>query len=75
MVTAIFTELQSIITSLISLLTGVFNGVAGLIYTAGVGDASGSLTLFGTLLLISAGSGILFFGLRWIIGLIKVRMN
>lgn len=73
MVSAIFTEIGSIVTAFVTLLGNVFTGVAGLIYTPGSGSDPGSLTVLGTLLLISLATGLVIWGFYFIRSLIRVR--
>lgn len=70
MVSAIFTELQTIATSFISFLVNVFNGVISLVYTTG--DNPG-LTVLGTLLLIGLATGLVMWAFYFIRSLIRVR--
>lgn len=73
MVSAIFTELTAIAQAFITFLVSMFNGVASLIYTPGEGNAAGSLTTLGTLLLIALGTGLVMWGFYFIRSLIRVR--
>lgn len=72
-ITTIFEALQSIVTSVGSLIASVFSSAVELIYTPGVGETGGQLTVVGVLMLISVAVGLFFFVLRWIRGLIKLR--
>lgn len=73
MVSAIFDAIQEIVTDFIETLGSLFTGVAGLIYTPGVGDAAGQLTVLGTLMLIALATGLVLWGFYFIRSLIRVR--
>lgn len=65
MVAKIFETITSVITSFVTSLTSALNGVVAIFYT----EESG-LTILGTLLLISLGMGIVYWGFRLIRNLI-----
>lgn len=73
MVSAIFTEIGSIVTLFVGLLGNIFTGVAGLIYVPGTGSDPGQLTVLGNLLLISMATGLVLWGFYFIRSLIRVR--
>ena len=66
MVSEIFSTITSVITEFFKSLSQGVNSITGLIYTPGVGEAPGKLTTFGTLLLISAGVGIVYWLFRMV---------
>lgn len=73
MVSAIFEAISEIVQSFIEVLGSLFTGVAGLIYTPGVGENPGQLTVLGTLMLIALGTGLVVWGFYFIRSLIRVR--
>lgn len=70
MVTEIFTTLSSIVTSVISMMGDLFQGVADIFYTSG---ESGGLTVIGVLALIGVGTGLFWLGFQFILRFIKMR--
>lgn len=66
MITEIFSTITEVITKFFASLSQGVNSVASLIYTPGSGSDSGKLTTFGTLLLISAGVGIVYWLFRMV---------
>lgn len=66
MVTAIFAELSAIVTAFLAVLADMFSGVGGLFY-----DSVDGLTILGTFSLLAVGTGVVWFGFRFIMGLIK----
>lgn len=69
MITAIFNTIKDAITGFTSALGDVFDGLQGLFVDTSA--ASPSLTFFGTLLLIAAGVGIVYWAFRMIKGLVQ----
>ena len=67
MIGAIFQTIATAITQFTSALTNVFNGLAGMFYDS----TNSEMTMLGTLLLIAAGVGIVYWGFGTIKGLIK----
>ena len=67
MVSEIFSTITSVITEFFKSLSQGVNSITGLIYTPGNGASDpGKLTTFGTLLLISAGVGIVYWLFRMV---------
>ena len=66
MVSEIFSTITEVITSFFGSLSQGVNSITGLIYTPGSGSDAGKLTTFGTLLLISAGVGIVYWLFRMV---------
>lgn len=73
MVVDIFATLGDIVSGFASLIVSLFTSVASIFYTPGVGDASGQLTVVGVLMLMSIGTGLVIWGIRFIRSLIRVR--
>lgn len=73
MISAIFTEMTTIATAFVSFLTSLFTSVVGVIWTPGVGENPGSLTVLGTLFLVSIVTGLVIWALYFIRNLIRVR--
>lgn len=70
---SLFESLQAIVSNVGSLIGSVFNSATELIYTPGVADAPGQLTVVGVLCLIGVGVGLFFFAFKWIRSLIKIK--
>lgn len=66
MITEIFSTITEVITKFFASLSQGVNSITGLIYTPGSGSDPGKLTTFGTLLLISAGVGIVYWLFRMV---------
>lgn len=75
MVSAIFTELSNIISAFATMLVSLFEAVAGVFYTPGTSGAAGSLTIVGTLTLISVGVAIVMWAFAQIRRMIRVKAN
>ena len=73
MISAIFDAISTIVTAFISLLVSLFTQVVSVFYTPGAGNDPGSLTLVGTLMLISLSTGLVMWGIWFIRSLIRVR--
>lgn len=73
MVGEIFETLTDIAQAFIGFLTGLFQNIINLIWTPGTGSEAGSLTVLGTLLLISLATGLVMWAFYFIRSLIRVR--
>ena len=73
MVSAIFAQLTSGASSFVDFLTGLFQNVIAIFYTAGSQGAAGTLTDLGVLLVTAISVGFVYMGIRWITKLIKFR--
>ena len=74
MISAIFSQLTSGASSFVSFLTGLFNNVVAIFYTAPTGSETvGTLTDLGVLLVTAISVGFVYMGIRWITKLIKFR--
>lgn len=71
MLTAWLQGLGSGVSGFISFLSSMLQSVVSLFYTAGEGNAAGTLTDFGVLAAAALGIGFIFMGLRWITKLLK----
>lgn len=67
MIEAIFETLGEIVTAFVEVLANVFSNIVTLFWNA----TSGQLTILGILLLISVGTGLVYYGYRVIRGLIR----
>jgi hypothetical protein len=67
MLQALFSELSSVISAFVSMLSSAFEQIIGMIYS---GD---KLTIFGQLMLIGVGIGIFYFVFSWIRSLIAIK--
>jgi hypothetical protein len=67
MLQALFSELSSVISAFVSMLSSAFEQIIGMIYS---GD---KLTTFGQLMLIGVGIGIFYFVFSWIRSLIAIK--
>lgn len=72
-VQAIFEALSSIVTSFVTMLTGLFQNVVNLIWTPGSGGESGSLTVLGVFMLIGLATGLVLWAFYFIRSLIRIR--
>lgn len=74
MIGAIFDQLTSGAQSFVTFLTGLFNNVVAIFYTAPTGtETQGSLTDLGILLITAISVGFVYMGIRWITKLIKFK--
>lgn len=73
MVTALFNQLTSGAQSFISFLTDLFSNVIAIFYTPGAEGAQGTLTDMGVLFVTAIAVGFVYFAIRWISRLIKLR--
>lgn len=71
MLTNLFETLGSIVTAFSGLLKSIFESAIGLIYNSTSG--SEGFTDFGTILLIGIGTGLLIWGLQFLMRYIKVK--
>lgn len=70
MLEKLFTTLSDIVTNFATLLKSIFESAVGLIYQSG--DSEG-FTDFGVILLIGIGTGLLIWGLRFLVSYIKIK--
>lgn len=70
MVETILSTIADVATQFGAVLTGVVQSAAALFYTPGAEGANGELTFVGVLLIIAVGSGLLFWAINLIRGLI-----
>lgn len=70
MVTQFIEVTTSWLTGVIGMIIASFSGIVPLFWTEGVGEAPGSFTFVGTLLLFGLGMSIAMLGLTFIRGLI-----
>lgn len=68
-ISEIFAEITSAVTSFTQTLSGAFNGITSLFYTAGQGSDPGQFTFLGVLVLIGCGVGLVYLVYRIIKGL------
>lgn len=74
MVSAIFTELQTIVSSFVDMLISLFESAVKIFYTAPSGsNTTGSLTVVGILALIGLGTGLVMWAFKYIKSLIRVK--
>lgn len=74
MISSIFTELTAIINAFVTMLVSLFEKVVDIFYTAPTGGTgTGSLTVVGTLALISLGTGLVIWAFHYVKSLIRVR--
>lgn len=73
MIADIFGTLTQSGSAFLTFLTGLLNSVISIFYTAAEGSTPGSLTDIGILTLVGVATSFVFFGLRWITKLIKLR--
>lgn len=73
MVSAIFNEISTIVSSFVTMLTSLFGSVTEIFYTPGTSGGTGSLTVIGTLSLIGLGTGLVIWAFNFVRRLIRVR--
>lgn len=73
MVTAIFEGITSAVSAFIGTLNSGIQAMTAIFWTAGEGGAAGSLTVVGTLTVIVVGVSLVYFLLRFIMGLVRLR--
>ena len=73
MITAIFSELSSIVSAFVNMLTSLFGSVVDIFYTPGTSGGAGSLTVVGTLALIGLGTGLVIWAFNFVRRLIRVK--
>lgn len=74
MIQSIFETITNAINAFAGSLTSAVTSVGALFYTPGEGNAPGSMTFLGTLLLIGVGVGVVYWVFRLIRGLIAQRV-
>lgn len=70
-VETIFNVLTIIVEGFFGVLGTLFNSVISIFWTAGTEGTGGSLTFLGIVLIIGAGTPLVFWGLRWVVNLFK----
>ena len=70
-VSTIFEVIGQAVSSFVATLTSAVNGITELFYVASDGTNPAHMTFLGTLLLIAAGVGIVYFCFRLIKGLVR----
>lgn len=70
MVSTIFEVIGQAVTSFVSVLSNGVSAITPMFYTAADGNNPASMTFLGTLLLIAAGIGIVYWAFRLIRGLV-----
>lgn len=73
-VSGIFETIGEVVTGFASLLVTMFESIVGIFYTVGEGG-KGEITFVGSLLLFSAGTGLVIWGISLIRRLIRLRTN
>lgn len=73
MITDIWGALTTVAEGFITFLTGLFTSVFSIFYTAGVGAEPGEFTIMGYFLLIGVVSGLVWYLINFIRGLIKLK--
>lgn len=73
-VSGIFETIGEVVTGFASLLVTMFESIVGIFYTVGEGG-QGEITFVGSLLLFSAGTGLVIWGISLIRRLIRLRTN
>lgn len=71
-VSEIFETIGEVVTGFGALIIQMFEAIVGIFYTTGT-DGTGSITFVGSLLLFSAGTGLVIWGINWIRRLIRLR--
>lgn len=66
LITRVFEVVSGVVTSLMGVLTNLFNNVVAIFY-----NAENGFTFIGTLLLIAVGVPLVYWGINFVIGLIK----
>lgn len=75
MLGSIFDVIGQAITNFLNTLTSVFGGVTNLFYDATANEGAGGMTVLGTLILIGAGVGIVYWGFYLIKRLATVNVK
>lgn len=70
-VTALFDVMSTIATAFGPFLGAVFSGIVSLFWTQGTGEAAGSITFFGVILLISVVATVVYWAFRLIMSLVN----
>lgn len=74
MLSAIFSTLTTAGQSFITFLTALLNNVVSIFYTAPSGsETTGSLTDIGILVIVGVATSFVFFCIRWLTKLVKLR--
>lgn len=76
MVSAIFTQLETIISSFATTLVSLFGDVVKIFYTAPSGsNTTGELTIVGILALMGLGTGLVIWAFNFVRRLLELRQN
>ncbi len=73
MLEAIFSNLTTAGASFVTFLSSLIQNVIAIFYTAPSGSGSGSLTEVGTLVVVGVATSFVFFVIRWLTKLTKLR--
>lgn len=73
MAQAILDVIKTMIEGTASAFANVVNALVPIFWTAGVGEAAGSLTFIGVIVLISLSISLLTFIVNWVTRLVKAR--
>lgn len=73
LITQLFSGMGQVAGEVGGLIAKIFDAVVKVFYTAGTGDAAGTLTFIGWLSLIGVVTSIFFFGFNYIRKLIKIK--
>lgn len=73
-VSGIFETIGEVVTGFAALLVTMFEAIVGIFYTVGE-NGQGEITFVGSLLLFSAGTGLVIWGISLIRRLIRLRTN
>lgn len=73
MAQAILEVITTIIEGVASAFANVVNSMVPIFWTAGVGEAAGSLTFIGVIVLISLSIALVTFMINWVTRIVKAR--
>lgn len=73
MAQAILDVITTIIEGIASAFANVVNSMIPIFWTAGVGEAAGSLTFIGVIVLISLSIALVTFMINWVTRIVKAR--
>ena len=73
MISAIFTAMTAIGESFLTFFVGLLTSVFAIFYTPGTSGATGTITDIGYLVLAGVVVSFVFFAIRWITRLVKLR--
>jgi hypothetical protein len=61
----------SVLTGITGWFTSVFSAIGAILYTPGVGEAPGSLTVIGWIMAVIVGLSVVGFGIKFVMSLVK----